>query len=284
VLDLPRRPVIVDIAGEDFSALGDPRAYDVKEGRSDNANAPRYFSQFLAPVLKSAAGLIVLLDFPSIWDKANQPAGAKAADLGAVLSEVQKQEEALARSVTNLLRLMALAQGWDRVRRYKGRSVHAWDGNYNDLSELTAGTAPIRPPVAFILSKADVFLGEDYSGGFFAPEIRADREFVGLHRARIDPTRHHPAFVVKRRLPELWAYIMKRVDHPVFGFVQSMDYGRPEAEDAAEIKMRTLNTMAGDSLIAEVFGLHPWVWPPSRLILPLILRTMPQADPWQGSF
>lgn len=288
VLDLPTQPVLVDVAGEDFEALGDRQRFESKEGYRDDTSAPAYFSQFLWPVLEAATGLIIVLDFPSVWrdfnDGFRQQDTVSTKDKRRIAETTQRREQLIQEAITNLLRMTKLSKNWQLVKSSQRLGGAEWDRTYDSLRTLSVGRMGIRIPVCTMLSKADVYTGTLYPEGILAPPLR--RGHAGsaiLPMATIDPNRHHPAFIIKHRFPNLWEYMMKTIDHPIFGFLQSMQFGELEASSGRPIELTCLRTMAGESLLSEVFSHHPWGWPPSRWFVPLLLRQIPDADPWRGS-
>ncbi len=288
VLDLPTQPVLVDIAGEDFEALGDRNRFESKEGHRGDASAPEYFSQFLWPVLEAATGLIIVLDFPSIWREFNDAFPKQdtvTAQVKRRIAETTRRREQLIQgAVMNLLRMATLSKNWQSITSSEKMSDTGWDGTYDSLRTLAVGKRRLAIPVCMMLSKADVYTGTLHPEGILAPPLRLGHSGSGiLPTAAIDPNRHHPAFIIKHRFPSLWEYMMKTVDHPVFGFLQSMQLGELEASSGRPIELSSLRSMAGESLLSEVFSHHPWGWPPSRWFIPLLLRRIPDADPWQGT-
>jgi hypothetical protein len=250
--------VLIDVAGEDFQALGD---YD--------RDLPALMRRFLWPVLQELDGLVLLMALPIVWAGWNDP------HLDSRLDPTEQDEiamrdarERMVNAHRMLLKYALVAGDLKRLRKALPRlgldPVEAPTRNQVDDAFQTA--ARLKAPVAVAFSKADLYApggtdGRPRRSGLYTPDLphRSGQPAPPLHPLRTDPL-----MLGRLHFPELFEFLMARVRHFKFDFVQALEdrSEEPSPHEAAEGKAdATRHSLVGGEALLEYVTQHPWRLP-----------------------
>jgi hypothetical protein len=254
--------VLIDVAGEDFQALGD---YD--------RELPGLMKQFLWPVLQELDGLVLLMALPIVWAGWNQPASERRAE-PAERDEIAMRQarDRMVHSHRMLLKYALVAQN---LRRLKGSGVEISADDVptrNQVDDAVPSARKLRAPVAVGFSKADLYAPGDTeqggerrsdlegrrSSGLFTPDLPGGR---GPTAPPIHPRYTDPLALGYLHFPELFEFMIERVRYFTFDFVQALvdrsaSPNPQEAEEALADAGR--HALIGGEGLLEFITHHPW--------------------------
>ncbi len=271
-VDIPKYPLLFDIAGEDFEILANEAKFKIT--RSD-----AYLSDFLWPGLREVDGLLILVDFPAAWydwnvvraqaqNNGSSPTSQElsrlaegvmreksltpATALRTLAQDAEATESLIQEAVKRLIQMTTLSRNWGQLQ--KDQPDHFKDQNgcpsFEDI-ENTAHAAPnLDIPVFVALSKADVFTCKYWPDGMFPPDED------GLGGQTVDPDFVSPRRLVQERLPDLYLLLRKKVRHFAFGYTQSFDGEGKVISDSDDKKQ--LSSFLGHEPILSFLDSHPW--------------------------
>jgi hypothetical protein len=247
--------VLIDVAGEDFQALGD---YD--------RDLPALVRQFLWPVLQELDGLVLLMALPIVWAGWNDP------HLDRRLEPTEQDEiamrdarERMVNAHRMLLKYALVAQDLTRLRKVMPQlgldPLEAPTRNQVDDAFQTA--ARLKAPVAVAFSKADLYAprgsdGRPRRSGLYTPDLphRSGQPAPPLHPLRTDPL-----LLGHLHFPELFEFLMERVRYFKFDFVQALEdrSEEPSPHEAAEAQAdATRDSLLGGEALLEFATQRPW--------------------------
>jgi hypothetical protein len=258
--------VLIDVAGEDFQALGD---YE--------RDIPALMRQFLWPVLQQLDGLILLMALPIVWAGWNDADSDRRAD-PAERDEIGMREarERMVNAHRMLLKYALVAQDLGRLRKALPSVALSPDEvpTRNQVDDAVPTARKLRVPVAIGFSKADLYVPgtsvasgrrgdapERGRPGLFTPDLpgRSGQPAPPLHPARTDPL-----MLGHLHFPELFGFLEERVSYFKFDFVQALvDRSRdPNPQEAREADADAgRGTLLGGEALVEFVTQHPWGLP-----------------------
>lgn len=266
--------VLVDVAGEDFQALGD---YD--------RDLPALMRRFLWPVLQDLDGLLLLMALPIVWAGWNPAPGG-----GDRRAEPTERDEIGMREATQrmveahrmLLKYALVARDVDRIAKAMPQLGLSRDEaptrNQVDDAFQTAGRLEV--PVALAFSKADLYapVGSGRSG-LYTPDLpgRGGGQPPPLHPLRTDPVA-----LGYLHFPELFEFLLERIRFFTFDFVQALvDRSvEPDPREAADTADASRETLLGAEGLLEFVTRHPWRVPGIGTASALALDRKLNPDRW----
>ncbi|MGD2068240.1 MAG: hypothetical protein PVI57_06100 [Gemmatimonadota bacterium] len=278
--------VLVDVAGEDFQALGD---YE--------RDLPALMRRFLWPVLQELDGLFLLMALPIVWAGWNPEPGQ-----GDRRAEPSERDEIGMREATQrmldahrmLLKYAMVARDLKRIRKAMPQlglsAEEAPTRNQVDDAFQTAGRLEI--PVAIGFSKADLYApggsrsgegrGDDRSG-LYTPDLPGGG---GRAAPPLHPLYTDPLVLGHLHFPELFDFLEERVRFFKFDFVQAL-VDRSESPDpqeaTADATDASRETLLGAEGLVEFLTRHPWRVPGIGTATAIALDRRLRPDRWDRS-
>lgn len=253
--------VLVDVAGEDFQALGD---YE--------RELPALVRRFLWPVLQELDGLILLMALPIVWAGWNDPRSeARAEPSERDEIAMRRARDRMVDAHRMLLKYAIVARDLKRLRRaVPGVGLSADEVPTRDQVDDAVPSARRLPiPVALAFSKADLYAPGDGAGsveglrsvGLHTPDLpgRSGQPAPPLHPLYTDPMA-----LGHLHFPELFDFLVERVRYFHFDFVQALvdRSAAPDPQEAAEDRADAgRGTLVGGEGLLEFVTRHPWRLP-----------------------
>lgn len=264
--------VLIDVAGEDFQALGDY-----------SREVPALVRSFLWPVLQRLDGLVLLAALPIVWAGWNSATSAdrRAPDEGEE-GEMRRACRRMVDAHRTLLKYALVAADLRRLRRRFPRLDLDADvaPGRAQVDDAFQSARALRAPVVVAFSKADLYASGERAG-LHTPAAPA-RHHAGA--APLDPIEADPLLLGNHHFPDLFEFLLQRVRHFKFDFVQALEdrspSPNPNVASAADADIRTL---VGAESILEFLTAHPWRFP--SLSTAAALRLDRRLDParWSAS-
>lgn len=240
--------VLIDVAGEDFQALGD-------YGRE----VPALVRSFLWPVLQRLDGLVLMAALPIVWGGYNSATEAlRRTPLPGEEEEMQRACRRLVDAHRTLLKYALVAADLRRLRRrFPALALDAQRApTRTQVDDAFQAAEPLRAPVAVAFSKADLY-ATGARQGLHAPPLPADPAPAPLHPLEADPL-----VLGWRWFPDLFEFLMHRVRFFKFDFVQAIEDRSPAPNpNVAAIADAGIGTLLGAEAIFEYLTTHPWWFP-----------------------
>jgi hypothetical protein len=241
--------VLIDVAGEDFQALGD-------YGRE----VPALVRSFLWPVLQKLDGLVLMAALPIVWGGWNSPTEeARRSPQPGEEEEMQRACRRLVDAHRTLLKYAMVAADLRRLRRRFPRLEldAARAPTRTQVDDAFQAAEPLRAPVAIAFSKADLYACGPRPG-LHAPPL------PGMSAsAALDPLDADPLVLGWRWFPDLFEFLMQRVRYFKFDFVQALEDRSPAPNPnvAAASADAGIGMLLGAEAILEYLTAHPWRFP-----------------------
>lgn len=250
--------VLIDVAGEDFQALGD---YE--------RDLPALMRRFLWPVLQELDGLVLLMALPIVWAGWNDPhADRRLEPTEEDEIAMRDARERMVNAHRMLLKYALVAQDLKRLRKAMPHlgldPVEAPTRNQVDDAFQTA--ARLTAPVAVAFSKADLYAprgsdGRPQRSGLYTPDLphRSGQPAPPLHPLRTDPL-----ILGHLHFPGLFEFLMERVRYFKFDFVQALEDRSedPNPHEASEgTADATRESLVGGEALLEFVTQQPWRLP-----------------------
>lgn len=253
--------VLVDVAGEDFQALGD---YE--------RELPALMRQFLWPVLQELDGLVLLMALPIVWAGWNAPRSETRVEPSERDEIAMRQaRDRMISAHRMLLKYAMVARDLKRLRRVvPGLGLSATEvPTRNQVDDAVPSARRLRVPVALGFSKADLFAPGDGPGagdglrrvGLYTPDVpgRSGQPAPPLHPLHTDPL-----VLGHLHFPELFEFLLERVRYFHFDFVQALvdRSDEPDPQEATEAHTDAgRGTLLGGEGLLEFVTQHPWRLP-----------------------
>ena len=276
-VNIPGFPLIFDLAGEDFNKFGTASGYGEKWGLLEN---------FVWPALRVVDGLILIMDFPTIWVRYNEALGSHDPKRVEYARAAERKETELSEAFQRLIQLATLSRDWHQLAK-KSPDEFQGDGttlpSHQEVKDKAHYARKLDIPVFMALSKADAYMGEQWQDrGFLAPSPTDDV-------VAVDPLKHWPRAVVRHRMKDFHDFLSNRVKHHTFGFVQSFDAeGVIRSEDIDEQTEKKMDSLLGALDVIAFLDGYPWTLGPpflgTRILHWLHEKVSPligtSGDPW----
>jgi hypothetical protein len=268
--------VLVDVAGEDFQALGDY-----------TRELPGLVRNFLWPVLQQLDGLLLMAALPIVWsawshaseDGRREP-GEQDAD------EMRSATQRMVDAHRMLLKYAIVARDLRRLRRllpHIGLDEHAAPTR-NQIDDAFQSAAALKTPVFVGFSKADLYAPGEARRGLYTPDIPG---FAAQTPPPLHPERTDPLVLGALHFPDLFEFLLERVRFFRFDFVQALEDRSPKPDpNIATTADSTIDTVVGAESILEFLTAHPWHLPgiSTATAIRIDRRLRParwQADAWR---
>ncbi len=255
--------VLIDVAGEDFQLLGDY-----------SRELPALMSEFMWPVLQRMDGLLLLLALPIVWSGWNRPdLDQREEPDQSVRDEMRWATAAMVDAHRTLLKYALVARSLRRTPRLARRfgvQPHRAPSR-RQVDDVYQAARPLPYPVLLGFSKADLYASVEGRSGLYAPSPPGfDRAGPALHPLRTDPLA-----LARVHFPELFDFLMARVRHFKFDFVQALedDSERPDPQEARVPDAPIESLLGGEGALGFLTG-HPWRLPG------ISTRTALRIDRW----
>jgi hypothetical protein len=264
--------VLVDVAGEDFQALGD-------YGRE----VPALMRNFLWPVLQRIDGLLLLAALPIVWAGWNDAESSQRAEpLERDETDMRAATRRMIDALQILLKYTIVAKDLPRLRRrLPGLDLDPHQApSRTQVDDAFNAAASLRAPVAVAFSKADLYSSVQGRPGLFGPDLTGP----GGHRPPpIRPAESDPLMVGALHFPEFFEFLMRRVRHFKFDFVQALE-DRSVAPDPniAAATDGDARTLVGAESVLEFLTAHPWGLPGPSTATALLLDRRLRPWRWNG--
>jgi hypothetical protein len=241
--------VLIDVAGEDFQALGDY-----------SREVPALVRSFLWPVLQRLDGLVLMAALPIVWAGWNDASEERRTPDPADEEEMRRASRRMVDAHRTLLKYAVVAADLRRLKR-KFRRL--------DLNEEQApgraqvddafhGAAQLRAPVVVAFSKADLYASHSRPG-LHTPPLPG-REHIApppLHPERCDPLT-----LARLHFPDLFEFLLEHVRFFKFDFVQALADRSPAPNpNVAAVADDHIHTLIGAEPALEFITAHPWRFP-----------------------
>ncbi len=250
--------VLVDVAGEDFQALGD---YE--------RELPALMRQFLWPVLQELDGLVLLMALPIVWAGWSDPHSETRVEPSERDEIAMRQaRDRMVAAHRMLLKYAIVARDLKRLRRVvPGLGLSATEvPTRNQVDDAVPSARRLSVPVSVGFSKADLYApgeGPDAGGGLrrvglYTPDVpgRSGQPAPPLHPLHTDPL-----ILGYLHFPELFEFMETRVRHFHFDFVQALvdRSEEPDPQEATEAGADAgRGTLLGGEGLVEFVTQHPW--------------------------
>jgi hypothetical protein len=275
--------VLVDVAGEDFQALGD---YD--------QDLPALVRRFLWPILQELDGLILLMALPIVWAGWNPDADSDPDRR----VEPSERDEIGMRNATRrmvdahrmLLKYAMVARDLERLS--KALPQLGLDPDHpptrNQVDDAFRTARRLAVPVALGFSKADLYAPVGADGGpgrsgLYTPDLPGGG---GRPAPPLHPLFTDPLVLGHLHFPELFDFLQERVRYFKFDFVQALvDRSTcPDPREAAgEATDASRETFLGAEGLLEFVTHHPWRLPGMGTAAAIRLDRRLRPDRWNRS-
>ena len=242
--------VLIDVAGEDFQALGDY-----------TRELPGLVRNFLWPVLQQLDGLLLMAALPIIWSGWNAGGeGGRAQPSEEDFEEMRRAQRRMVDAHRMLLKYAMVARDLKRLRRrvrHLGLDA-AIAPTRNQVDDAFKSASPLGCPVAVAFSKADLYApgGRD---GLHTPDVPG---FGGHEAPALHPVHSDPLMLGWLHFPDLFQFLMERVRHFKFDFVQALEDRSPVPDPNVAMRAdSTIDTLIGAEGLLEFLTAHPWRFP-----------------------
>lgn len=243
--------VLIDVAGEDFQALGD---YD--------RELPGLVRNFLWPVLQRLDGLLLMAALPIVWSGWNHAAeDARRQPDDTAGEEMRTATRRMVDAHRMLLKYALVARDLRSLRR-KLPHIGLDEQNAptrNQVDDAFQSAAALDIPVFVAFSKADLFAPGSARRGLYTPDVPG---FTGHEPPPLHPERTDPLVLGALHFPDLFEFLMERVRFFRFDFVQALEDTSPVPDP--NIAMRadsTIETLVGAESVLDFLTAHPWAFP-----------------------
>lgn len=250
--------VLVDVAGEDFQALGD---YE--------RELPALVRRFLWPVLQELDGLVLLMALPIVWAGWNDPHSERRAEPSeADEIAMRRARDRMVNAHRMLLKYAIVARDLKRLRRVApGVGLQADEvPTRSQVDDAVPSARPLSIPVALAFSKADL-----YAPGDGAASSSQGLRTVGLHTPDlpgrkgepappVHPLHTDPLVLGRLHFPVLHDFLVERVRYFHFDFVQALvdRSDAPDPHEAPDGADAGRGTLVGGEALLEFVTRHPW--------------------------
>lgn len=266
--------VLVDVAGEDFQALGD---YE--------QDVPALMREFLWPVLQEIDGLVLLMALPIVWSAWNHP-HRDARQEPSERDEIAMRDAArrMLDAHKVLLKYAVVARSLKRLRRSVPELEldGATAPTRNQVDDAFKSAPALDVPVAVGFSKADLYALGGQRSGLYTPDL--PRGGGGTPPPPLHPLRTDPMILARLHFPDFFDFLLERVRHFHFDFVQALvdRSAEPDPTQADEGSATVeMDTLVGAEGLVEFVTRHPWRFPaPSTRTLIRLSRWL-DRDRWE---
>jgi len=264
--------VLIDVAGEDFQALGD---YD--------SELPLLVRSFLWPVLQELDGLLLLMALPIVWAGWNDPHQDRRQE-PAERDEIAMREaqQRMVDAHRMLLKYAIVARDLERLRRRLPKlgldPVEA--PSRNQVDDAFKSARPLRVPVAVAFTKADLYAPAGQRAGLYTPDLpgRAGQPAPPLHPIRTDPWA-----LAYLHFPDFFDFMTERVRHFTFDFVQALEDRSAEPDpQRADEEGAAVDRLVGAEALVEFVTQHPWGFPGLSSRWALALDRRVHRERWEA--
>ncbi len=262
--------VLIDVAGEDFQALGD-------YGRE----VPALMRRFLWPVLQNLDGLVLMAALPIIWAGWNSASSAQPRTPDAAEEEdMQRASQRMVDAHRMLLKYALVAADLHRLsRRFPGLGLDSVNApGRAQIDDAFQAAQRLRFPVAVAFTKADLFACGPRPG-LHSPARNGRGPGLPL-----DPMHADPLVLGWQHFRELFDFLMQRVRHFKFDFVQALeDLSPTPSPNIASAADADIATLIGAEAILEFLTGHPWRFPSLSTATAVRLDRRFNPDRWNGA-
>jgi hypothetical protein len=263
--------VLIDVAGEDFQALGDY-----------SREVPALMRHFLWPVLQRLDGLVLMAALPIVWAGWNSADAAerRSPDAGEQ-DEMRQASRRMVDAHRTLLKyalvaanLRKLARRFPRLELDRERAP-----GRAQIDDAFQASEPLRAPVAVVFSKADLYACGTRPG-LHAPPLHGSEMLP-----RLDPRLSDPLVLGWRYFPELFEFLMERVRYFKFDFAQALEDRSPApSPNVASAADGDMSTLLGAEPILEFLTVHPWRFPSLSTATAVRLDRRLRPHRWSDAF
>jgi hypothetical protein len=243
--------VLVDVAGEDFQALGDY-----------TRELPGLVRTFLWPVLQRLDGLLLMAALPIVWSAWNHPAEDGRRDPGEADAEEMAQAERRMIDAHRMLVKYAMVARDLRMLRKALPHLGLDDvvaPSRNQVDDAFRSAAALRIPVFVAFSKADLYAPAGARRGLYSPDVPGQ---TGTTPPPLHPEKTDPLVLGWLHFPDLFEFLMEHARFFRFDFVQALEDRSPAPDpNIATRADSTIETLVGAESILEFLTAHPWTFP-----------------------
>ena len=249
--EIPQRRythILIDMAGEDYQALGDY-----------NQELPELMRRFLWPALQHADGLFLLLALPMVWSGWSDDTGQPRKPPAEEMKEMKAAQDRMLRAHMMLLKYAIVASNVDRINRRlgKGKPKFARDrAPYRkDVEDGFKKVRHYRRPVSLLLTKADLYTAGNRNG-LYGPPVSGQPN--GTSQA-IRPGHHDPLVEASRHFPGFSDFLAGHVRFFKWSFCQVLEDRGPSPDPSqANREESDTSSLIGAEEALDFLTRHPW--------------------------